>query len=350
MYVIGLREDLLTQVSKHFQLQVVHTLSALPTSAIDERILVDANSVDHLEVYEYKQARPEMKITLILDEITNAFASFAKTNEIHVVTPSKLISYLQEEVPQDNPKPILAFWGVLPRLGTTTIAMSVARTLANDHNQSVGMFSLNAYSPGHWFLSEHNHHLDNLHSYIQANQLDRELLLQSMEYPHKVRYLLGERNQTKALDYTPEDVSYLIEVARSNFDVIVLDIGSILNTALALQGLLSATHHYVIANDSLMSKDAFDSQYDYVLRPLGLDRRDFVLIGNQLRNKNVQSIAKSIDVNPVAAIPEFLGIQMISEQSPDGLKPILSEKQFKRAIDSISAAVVNTSNVVGARE
>ncbi|GMA65650.1 hypothetical protein NZD89_27990 (plasmid) [Alicyclobacillus fastidiosus] len=347
MYAIGFRQDLLNELTQQFHVKVVHTLSALPTSAIDERVLVDSNSVDQTEVYEYKSARPEFKITYIVDEITHTIASFAAAHNIHLVTPSKLISYLQEESPNENPKPVLAFWGVQPRLGTTVIALSVARSLASEHNQSVGMLGLNAYNPGHWMLKDHNHHLDNIHSFLQMKKLNRDLLLNSMEYPHKVRYLLGERNQTRALEYQVEEISYLIDFARSIFDVVLLDVGSILNTPLALQGLSFATHRYVVANDSIVTQQVFESQYDYVLRPLGIDKTDLMLIGNQLRGKSMQTFAKSIEITPIASIPDLPGISLFAESNADGLKPFWDEKPFKRAIDSICSAVmaVNSSNL-----
>ncbi|WP_436664464.1 AAA family ATPase (plasmid) [Alicyclobacillus acidoterrestris] len=349
MYAIGFREELLKQIRKHFNIKIEHTLSALPTSAIDERILVDSASVELPEIYEYKSARPEFKITYVVDEITPSQTHFAAAHHITLVAADRLVSYLQEEAPADNTTPILAFWGVQPRLGTTTIALSVARVLANEQNQSVGMLGLNAYNPGSWMMKERSHHLDNIHSFLKTKQLTRDLLIQSMEHSHKVRYLLGERNQTRALEYTAEEIRYLIDIARNSFDIVILDVGSILNTPLALEGLDMATHRFVVANDSMVTKEVFESQFDYVLRPLGIKREELMLVGNFLNTKGVQAFAKSLSLTPIAAIQDLPGISLYAESNQqDGLKPFWDEKPFKRAVESISQTV-NVANLMAVK-
>src|SRR5579875_1120040 len=104
-----------------------------------DAFLLDAKHVPETELYEIRGQFPDASITYVVDEFTTALTAFAAAHQIRLVHPTRLASYLDEEMGQHASTPILAFWGVYPRLGTTTIALAVAHVLAAQHGKSVGV-------------------------------------------------------------------------------------------------------------------------------------------------------------------------------------------------------------------
>ncbi|MCL6446162.1 MAG: hypothetical protein K6T83_22410 [Alicyclobacillus sp.] len=331
MIAVGFRDGLRNELPN--RIQVSGTLGEIE-SVHDDEVLVDAANVEEAELYVFRQNHPGCTITYIVDDISQSLTAFAAAHNIRLVQAAKLAQYLQEQVSSGPSVPILAFWGVYPRLGTTTIVLAVAHVLAAGHGKNVGVFGLNAYNSGTWMLPERNHHLDDVVSYLVHNKLDRDTLLSAMESVYRVKYLPGLRNQTQALTLQPEHVDSLIAVASSVFDVLVLDLGSVLNTAMALQGMRIATHRYVVANDLASTQRQFFDHFDYVLKPLGISEEELLLIGSQLHGKGA-SFAKSVGLVPVAGIPHFPSIDLYAEQQSEPLKLFLSEKQFRKAVDTI---------------
>ncbi|WP_029421792.1 hypothetical protein [Alicyclobacillus macrosporangiidus] len=349
MLAVGLRDELKRGLPE--QVPMCATLEAVGEMVNESRngaeeILVDSAVIDQAELYTFRQQHPECVITYIVDDTSQAMTAFAAAHNIRLVQAAKLAQYLQEQVSSGSRLPILAFWGVYPRLGTTTIALAVAHVLAAQHGKNVGVFGLNAYNSGTWMLpeSERNHHLDDVVSFLVHNKLDRDTLLSAMESVYRVRYLPGLRNQTQALTLQPEHMDSLIAVASSMFDVLVLDLGSVLNTAMALQGLRIATHRYVVANDLASTQRQFFDHFDYVLKPLGIQQHELMLVGSKLHGKGA-NFAKSVGLVPVAGIPHFPSIDLYAEQQSEPLKLFLGEKQFRKAVDTIVQSAVADAGV-----
>jgi Flp pilus assembly CpaE family ATPase len=328
---IGLRNSLQKQIAA----RMCNSLADIENMNEREELLVDSATVDQSELYSFRQQHPDCVLTYIVDDINQTMTAFAAAHNIRLVQPQKLSSYLSEQESTRHQVPILAFWGVYPRLGTTTIALSVAHVLASQHGKSVGVLGLNAYNPGNWPLHERNHHLDDITSFLLHKKVDRETLLSVMESAYRVKYLPGMRNQTQALILQPEHVDSLLETASSLFEVLVLDLGSILNTALALQGMKCATHRYVVANDLVSTQRQFFDHLDYVLKPLGIKQDELMLVGSQLHGKGT-GFAKAVGLVLLAGIPFFPSIDLYAEQQAEPLKLFLGEKQFRKAVETIA--------------
>ena len=342
MIAVGLRESLQRELTG--RVEIAEDWHALEGRKVDA-LLFDAKRVPETELYEIRERFSETPITYIVDEFTSALTAFAAAHNIRLVHASRVLSYLDEAIGQGQSTPILAFWGVYPRLGTTTIALAVAHVLAAQHGKSVGVLGLNAYDPGTAMVPGAEHHLDDILSYLAQQKLDPETLQAAMEPVLRpvlrVKYLPGLQNQTRALAVMPEHVRHLLHVARSQFEVLVLDVGSALNTALALEGLQAATHRYVVANDLVATQRQLLRHLDYVLRPLGIEPTDLMLVGSQLHGKG--SLAKSVGMMQLAAIPYYPSIDIYAEQSPEPMKVFLGEKTFRKAVETLAQSAVTAS-------
>ncbi|SIT10760.1 P-loop NTPase family protein [Alicyclobacillus vulcanalis] len=335
MIAVRLRESLQRELTG--RVEIAEDWHALEGRKVDA-LLLDAKRVPETELYEIRERFSETPITYIVDEFTSALTAFAAAHNIRLVHASRVLSYLDEAIGQGQSTPILAFWGVYPRLGTTTIALAVAHVLAAQHGKSVGVLGLNAYDPGTAMVPGAEHHLDDILSYLAQQKLDPETLQAAMEPVLRVKYLPGLQNQTRALAVMPEHVRHLLHVARSQFEVLVLDVGSALNTALALEGLQAATHRYVIANDLVATQRQLLRQMDYILRPLGVEPRDLMLIGSQVHGKG--GLAKAVGMMQLAAIPYYPSIDLFAEQSPEPMKVFLAEKTFRKAVETLAQSAV----------
>lgn len=345
MIVIGLREELKLRVSIP-NCNTIEDLGLIEQHLReDTRVMVDSQTVNQSDLYRFKEEHPDFEIIYIVDEPEGAIKAFAMAHNLKLIQPHQVAAFVAGSREAKQVSPTLAFWGVFPRLGTTTIALAVGKILAEQHNRSVGMLSLNGYNAGDWMLQNRDHHLDDLVSFLQHKKLDRDTLFSSIVNVGRLRYLPGLKNQTQALNLEPEHIQTLIQMSQSLFDVVILDLGSVLNTPMALQGMQSATHRYVVANDLISTQKQFFDHYDYVLKPLGMAQEQFMLVGSQLHGKG-ERFAKSLNLLPVAGIPYYPSIDLYAEQQPEPIELFLKEKQFRKAVETIAASTKAPSEVV----
>lgn len=292
--------------------------------------------VDHLtpqELLDLKSAHRHWSLHYIVDTIPMTLRAFSEAHQIPLILPMKLESYLLE-MQTTQVHPVAVFWGVQPQLGTSLTAVAFAEALAKKYTVSVGVLNLNMYSDGTWLFPETRHQLHELQSYFQLRGLTPDRLKDSMEVSRGIHFLPGNHNPLLGLHYTPEHMEYLIDVAKHTFEVVVLDAGSILNTAPAICSLRAATHRYLVSGDLLTMQSQYQHQLEYILKPLGL--QEILLIGNRMRNPtNLPAFAKGMDVLPLVAIKEFPDISYYTEDRTDPLSMYWEEKQFSRAIDTL---------------
>lgn len=344
MVGIGIRENLRGQVQTFMTVydyfsDVVSHLK-VGKGIEDNELLIDAESVDTTKLYQFVDAHPNMKITYIVEEVNQNFASYALAHHIQLLAPDQVIPYFVRQNKATTVPSIVAFWGVYPRLGTTSIALLVGKAVAEQYHKRVGVLGLNGYDAGQWMMAGKGHSLDDILPYLQR-KIDRETLLASMENGYGIKYLPGLRNPMQAWKIQPEYVNNLIETASETFDVTILDVGSALNTALALEGFHMATYRYVIANDLIQTQRRFFDYFDYVLRPLGIQQNELMLVGNQLHGNGKQdAFAKTLGLYPMAGIPMIPFLDQHSETRPEPLKLFDEEKAVKKAIDIVAKDIV----------
>ena len=344
MIGIGIRESLRSQVQElmtiydYFSDVVSHL--KVGNGIEDDELLIDSDNVDQTKLYTFVDSNPKLKIMYIIEEVSQNFASYALAHQIQLIDPSQVMAHLTLQDKMANLLPIVAFWGVFPRLGTTTISLLVGKAIAEQHHKRVGMIGLNGYDPGQWMFAGKGHSLDDVLPYLQR-KLDRETLLTSMESVQGLKYLPGLRNPMQAWKINPDYVRNLIETANTAFDVTILDLGSVLNTALALEGLSLSSYRYVVANDLLQTQRRFFDYFDYVLRPLGISQNELLLVGNQLHGSGkLDAFAKTLGLYPMTGIPMIPFLDQHAETRSEPLKLFYEEKSIKKAIDLIAQDVV----------
>jgi len=336
MVIIGLREDLKSLFRQNIDVSFYDSLDGAQVSD-GEMVLVDSHSVPADSLSGFGSG---CTLVYLADNRTPAIVNAAQQIGMRIVTLEELDGFLASLVKRDPS--LITFWGVYPQLGTTTIAASVGHYLVQHYDARVGMLQLNLYETGAWILPEAIHFLDDIKPFLNSGQLTPDQLRSSMNtFPSGLMYLAGNRNQTIALRYTMEEIRHLIDMAKRTFDIVVLDIGSVLNHSAAFQGLLSGTI-YAVITDRLAAQNQFAAHQQHVLNPLGIRSEDIFLVGNRMHSRNQRTFtafAEATGTTPLVQIPEMSEIAWYSEQQSNRLKGFLDEKGYVREIKRLAETV-----------
>ncbi|MFX4303699.1 AAA family ATPase [Alicyclobacillus tolerans] len=319
-------------------MELVSSLEEL--SATREDVIIDSRKVSKSELYAWRQQHPTGKVYYLVEEKDPVLDAFARAQDVQLVLSGDIPHLLRGQTLSDQP--VLALWGVVPRVGTTLLALALGRVMTEMHGGHVGVIGLNGYNPGFWMLKEQDHALDDVLSSVRTKRIDGATLQTAMvTMSHKLSYLPGLRNALHALEFQPEDVQFLLSVAKRTFDVVIVDVGSVLNTALALEGIRQATHRYCVSSDRFSAQQQYFQQMDYCLKPMGLSSEHWMLVGNQLYGKQ-EVLAKSLGMLPVAGIAYQDRFDMYAEQQPDPIQYFLDDRRTKKALETIVTSVIDT--------
>ncbi|QSO50137.1 P-loop NTPase family protein [Alicyclobacillus mengziensis] len=335
MYSVKLRETLLKSLQTTFDMQDIDVLTDVPPG--QELVLVDGLHVSHTDILDYRVTQSR-ELHYIVDEITPAEQSFAAINNLILHLASDVQIYLVEKYSNTGKKPVLAFWGVLPQVGTTTLAVSTAQLLAQRYELSILVLSLNLYDPGDWIAHKATYYLDDLKSELHLRSLTPERLRSMTDELGGVRILYGNRNPLYPYQYTDVEIRHLIRSAKEAFDVVICDIGSYLNTAGALVALEEATQTYAIMPDRGYAQRRFHQVEANILRTMRMNPRDMLLIGNKMDNPSLKTLsihADAMQATPLVAIGNYAAVTMRAQTQPEPLKMLLDERKYRTDIQKI---------------
>lgn len=311
----------------------------------NDLLIVDEKTLSQVDLIAYRETT-DRPVVCLVDEERPHYHSIAAAHRIEFIRRSYLQIFLERKFKDVKTKPILAFWGVMPQVGTTSVAVSVASQLVQQHDLSVGVLGLNLYDPGSWVVTHPSIHLDDLLPFINARNLLPDRLRENTHTLYSgAHYLLGNKNPLLSLKYSTRDIDFLLDLASEMYDILILDLGSYLNTAAALQGLTRATYRYVVAPDLIYAGERFSQSVQTVLRPLGINTEELMLIGNRMNQpRRLTGYAKSMNVTPITGIPE---IQTFFTPGSDVIKTFMDQGKWKRAMQVIVSGVVHSREGVG---
>ncbi|WP_258111631.1 hypothetical protein [Alicyclobacillus sp. SP_1] len=135
----------------------------------EDTVLVDARHVAVEELYAWRQAHPDSTVYVLTEGQDAVWEAFAQAHRMTMVKPEDVSTLLQTEPQSTSDTPILALWGVTPRLGTTLLSLTLGRVLSEQYH-SVGVLGFNAYNAGHWVFRNEEHALDDLLSTLRTHR------------------------------------------------------------------------------------------------------------------------------------------------------------------------------------
>ncbi|OPH56054.1 hypothetical protein BC351_29645 [Paenibacillus ferrarius] len=183
---------------------------------------------------------------------------------------------------------VLTFIGSTPNIGTTLASFGVAYSLALETSKKVGYICLNLKSSKlHRYLGreEHGFTLDGLRAELKAQSLTADRLIQVCDKPKGAQglyVLYGNMLREQAEFFAPAEIVHLLRVARSAFDVCVIEVSAYWDNAATVCGLLEADSKIVVTTaDIAHFQEDFSKWIRQVGSVFGLQSDSFELLAVQ---------------------------------------------------------------------
>jgi hypothetical protein len=204
---------------------------------------------------------------------------------------------------------VVASIGALPQLGVTSSLLAIGVNLAALSGIRVGIFGLNGWNPGDSGLPYTGKYVDELWGSLQGRQLQAGELIGKMQLiAPNVHYLAGNRDLKKLYYYQTDGVSWLIEKARENFDLVLLDAGSSPDHALAAQSIHAADLLLVHMSQSQQAKVQWQRMCEHILQPVFQweDKQSMLLFNKMYRSPDVENekqLSRQLGMPYVGSLP-----------------------------------------------
>jgi Flp pilus assembly CpaE family ATPase len=193
-----------------------------------------------------------------------------------------------DETAHGPQRKIVLFLGSTPNVGTTTLAFGTAWQLAATTEHKVGYLCLNLKSSKlHRYLGRDARvsSLDVLRAELKSNTLPKERLLQyceRMKDNPNLYVLYGNMLREQAEFFTADEIEHLLSMARSAFDVCIVDVNAYWDNAATLCGVIQAdTRLMVTTGDITHFQEDVNRWLGTLGNVFGISPSSFDLILNQ---------------------------------------------------------------------
>lgn len=326
-----------------------HDLTEFESKVSDNDVLLISDHLVSCEIVpELRERFPNIAIFFMVSNSGNyrtyqKIETICHAHDAHIVYPKQtqdqIISFITgvlkpiDEYLQNN---VTAFVGAQPKVGLTTTVFSVATRLGMCTDSKIGVLGLNSLNPGTLYIKEYDGaYLDELKTMLSNQMLNSSYLMNEMYKINHFFYLAGNRDIKKRLHYSIKEIHYLIEQVKKLYDLILIDAGSNYDDALCIQSLLNADTKFLVTTQQTSGFDSWKRAYEQVLEPTGFNKRDFLMIINQYRNKPHLPDAKQLaydygipclrhvtDVGELGLVVETNGNLIVDYDEPDYIKDI----------------------------
>lgn len=337
--------------------------------SIEELTVVDrVPNISDVLVIDEKELSPEELVQVNLENhhyvfyrITNPNTSYAQIKALYgsrgiyilseYLTGEQIIETVKETVnphkrtSMDN---VVTFFSTNSNIGTTSTTLSVGKALAEGSDLKVGVLLLNAWDAGTDTFEHDGNHLDDIKGRLSSQSImtnEEFFSMFHMEDKDRLYILAGNRNTKLERLYSKEEISYLIDKAKSHFDVVVIDAGSHFDNANIIQSLYQSDLRILMSNQQVKTQRRFQQLYKDVLNPLGFSAtNDFLMVLNNYSDEAYLNDSKIIQresgVRNLTHIPHNPN-GMIAEMEKHILYTY-NEPAYREAIRIIAFAIGNS--------
>ncbi|MCR8987646.1 hypothetical protein NW801_21900 [Brevibacillus laterosporus] len=281
--------------------------------------------------------------------ITQRAMSICDAHKIDFIPPqNSLIDIIEfvEEFYFNRKKvrtPIMTFVSGLPQQGLTSTLLSIGKKLGQLSNARIGIIGLNGWNSGYDLVDYNGKTLDELWDGLQAQSLrSDELSEKSHCLSGNVRFLAGNRDRKMIYRYNVEGIAYLLQLARQEYDLVLLDCGAYFDTAMAYQGINQSDVLVLHMTGMINHINAFEEQYDQILsRATRISKKQMLLLMNQVRED--PGLFKEKQVSETLEIPLWSKIPFDNQFIHRIQKRNLEElgNDYESSIDRTSKLIVN---------
>jgi len=310
------------------------------------------------EVTTLKEKYPNAKIFFCIPLYEDAaeaqmIQAVCKSHGIIVIPPNRSATQIANLIQnhyvtgKKSTSRVVAALGAKYDVGLTSSLILLGKQLTEKSEIRVAILGLNGANPGTSCIRYRGKHLDEIWGSLDGKQLQGEQLIEKMdEIAPNLFFLAGNRDLLKTYTYTAEGIEYLIDLAREQFQIVLLDLGHFVDTPLAVQGLLASDITLVYTNQRQSAKDDWFRMRDQVIErwlEINLNRPTNVwLIGNMMYDssdvENLSLLSKEYELVPMASLPYINSFYRLEVEKS---LLTLSDKKYLAELQRVTDAVID---------
>ncbi len=315
-------------IERYFTYSEPHELlEVLDRQSIDHAVLSDryfdfGSFCDYTE--SLRERQPNIRISVLLSDrhdrlLNERWMKTCLANGYFWISPHRtkemIIQQLQEymsgspSVVHEPRSKLMVFVGSTPNIGTTLVSFGTAVELARATAHRVGYICLNLKSSKlHRYLGNERptYTLDQLRAELRSQSLTRDKLLQACESLRGVpnmHVLFGNMLREQAEFYMPEDIAHLLKVARTTFEICIVEVNAYWDNAATLGGLLEADSKYLITTNELTHFQEDTNRWlNNLCHTFGIPPSGFDLIVNQSDRQSGTAVLRLKDIRRETAM------------------------------------------------
>lgn len=339
--------------------------SAVISESLEEMefdaLLIDGKNVSYRELEGIRERFPttsifyklhEVKAEVVTKTITRICVAhkIKPLNEYYTVeqTVKEVVKHLTENDDFAS-HPIVSFFGTHSGVGVSTTVLNLARAISERVQDKVLVLSLNAWDPSDYFYDYRGMYLNDLKVDLKSKALTKARLHEALHYQKSFYHLAGNRDVKMQRYFNNEEIQHLIEVAKEDFDLILIDGGTHFDTAVAAQSYLDSNLKFVVTNQEDKGyRGYFPYTFQQLIEPVGGKRDDFMLIINRYQINmsliNEKDLEEDMEMNRIATIPDMGPVGTISMRQ----KRLMyedSDNIYRKPIDVISNLIISEAQL-----
>ena len=176
---------------------------------------------------------------------------------------------------------VITFFGADSKVGTTITSQAVAECLAENTVMKVGFFSLSGQPSLEYVKEAEGFGMDVIKTKVFNFVLSGEELKSAMVQKGNLYILPSVKTLTDLRYYKPKHVEYLINLATSIFDIIIIDAGYCPNSGLYIGALNATNMRYLVTTQQEACRAKFDLTREQLFKIQEIDTESMMLILNR---------------------------------------------------------------------
>ncbi|WP_127582365.1 hypothetical protein [Paenibacillus koleovorans] len=242
---------------------------------IDYAVLSD-RYFDYGAFCEYTEAlrerQPSLKLSVMLSDrhdrlVNERWMKTCLANGFNWISPHRTRDMILQQLAEHrgavrsadmgSGSKMLVFIGSTPNIGTTLTAFGTALRLAHETIHRIGYICLNLKSSKlHRYIGNDKpaFTLDQLRAELRSRSLTSERLQKACESIRgnpNLHVLYGNMLREQSEYFMPEDIEFLLRVARGAFELVIVEVGAYWDNAATLCSLLGADGRYWVTTKEI---------------------------------------------------------------------------------------------------
>jgi Flp pilus assembly CpaE family ATPase len=326
-----------------------------------ESLLIDGECTSYRELEKVRERFPDvpifyklhnLKADVVTKTITRLCAAHKITpiNEYYTVnqTVQEVLKHLTNSGDYSSDR-IVAFFGTHPGVGVSTTVFNVAKVIADRIHGKVLVLSLNAWDAADYFYDYRGKYLNDLKVDLSSESLTATQLHGSLHEHKSFYHLAGNRDVKMQRYFKNNEIQHLLDVAKDEYDLILIDGGVHFDNAVAAQVYIQSNLKFMITSQEEKGyRGYFPYIFHQLLEPMGGKKEDFMLLINRF-NPNVSLINEKdleaeMEMNRIATIPDMGTIGTVSVRQKHLMYDV-SDAIYQKPIDVIGNLLISEAGL-----